>query len=124
MTPWARAMFGDLAERLTEVIPTCLVRAHERARDGHKGVHTQTLEAYGHGLHAVQYEELAAGLEDVPGASAVRLQGRTVLCPALLCCAGLFTPGWDPRSRHGFHCSTRAGGPACARLSASSSGRF
>jgi hypothetical protein len=37
------------------------------------------LEAYGHGLHAVQYEELAAGLEGFPDASAVRLQGRTVM---------------------------------------------
>jgi hypothetical protein len=58
------------------------MRAHERARDGHQGVHTQTLEAYGHGLHAVQYEELAAGLEHLPGASAVRLQARTVMVVA------------------------------------------
>ncbi|WP_348771300.1 hypothetical protein [Streptomyces sp. RKND-216] len=40
-------------------------------------MHTQTLEAYGHGLHAVQYEELAAGLEQY--GNPVRLQGRTVV---------------------------------------------
>ncbi|MEY9871225.1 hypothetical protein ABH931_000690 [Streptacidiphilus sp. MAP12-33] len=38
-----------------------------------------TLEAYGHGLHAVQYEELAAGLETLPDATPVRLQARTVM---------------------------------------------
>lgn len=54
------------------------MRAHERARVGHQGVHTQTLEAYGHGLHAVQYEELATGLESL-GATPVRLQARTVM---------------------------------------------
>ncbi|MFJ9337787.1 hypothetical protein ACIRP0_00690 [Streptomyces sp. NPDC101733] len=42
-------------------------------------MHTQTLEAYGHGLHAVQYEELASGLSPLPGATAVRLQSRTVM---------------------------------------------
>ncbi|MEU7483545.1 hypothetical protein [Streptomyces sp. NPDC042319] len=42
-------------------------------------MHTQTLEAYGHGLHAVQYEELATGLERLPTASPVRLHGRTVM---------------------------------------------
>ncbi|MGR8008284.1 hypothetical protein [Streptomyces hypolithicus] len=45
-------------------------------------MHTQTLEAYGHGLHAVQYEELATGLADLPGATAVRLQARTVMVVA------------------------------------------
>lgn len=72
-------MFGDLAGDLVRSIPECLTRAHERARSGHQGVHTQTLEAYGHGLHAVQYEELATSLERFPGATAVRLQGRTVM---------------------------------------------
>ncbi|WP_342781625.1 hypothetical protein [Streptomyces piniterrae] len=81
-TPWARETFADLAGPLAEVIPVCLTRAHERARDGHQGVHTQTLEAYGHGLHAVQFEELAAGLEHLSGATAVRLQGRTVMIVA------------------------------------------
>ncbi|MET9698808.1 hypothetical protein ABZY31_18040 [Streptomyces sp. NPDC006529] len=79
LTPWARKTFGDLAESVSEIIPTCLVRAHDRARSGHQGVHTQTLEAYGHGLYAVQYEELAAGLAPLPGAAAVRLQARTVM---------------------------------------------
>ncbi|MEU0988990.1 hypothetical protein [Streptomyces sp. NPDC005953] len=78
-TPWARKTFGDLAGPLALAVPACLVRAHDRARSGHQGVHTQTLEAYGHGLHAVQYEELAAGLEHLPGATAVRLQARTVM---------------------------------------------
>lgn len=79
---WARETFGVLAGPLAEAVPACLTRAHERARDGHQGVHTQTLEAYGHGLHAVQYEELAAGLEHLPGATAVRLQARTVMIVA------------------------------------------
>ncbi|WP_406178977.1 hypothetical protein [Streptomyces canus] len=43
---------------------------------------TQTLEAYGHGLHASQYEELEAGLADLPGVTAVRLQARTVMVVA------------------------------------------
>ncbi|MEU8939137.1 hypothetical protein AB0C97_13985 [Streptomyces goshikiensis] len=68
-----------MADQLAEVIPHCLVRAHDRARHGHEGVHTQTLEAYGHGLHAVQYEELAAGLASIGDATPVRLQGRTVM---------------------------------------------
>nr|WP_308117957.1 hypothetical protein [Streptomyces buecherae] len=40
-------------------------------------MHTQTLEAYGHGLYAVQYEELAAGLSEL--GEAVRMQGRTMM---------------------------------------------
>lgn len=76
---WARKIFADLAEPLAREIPRCLVRAHRRAKDGHQGVNTQTLEAYGHGLYAAQYEELAAGLETLPGATSVRLQGRTVV---------------------------------------------
>ncbi|MEU9373797.1 hypothetical protein AB0D94_08525 [Streptomyces sp. NPDC048255] len=79
VTPWARKTFGDLAESVSEIIPACLVRAHERARNGHQGVHTQTLEAYGHGLYAVQYEELLAGLAPLPGSASVRLQARTVV---------------------------------------------
>lgn len=79
MTTWARKTFGNAAGFLAKTIPACLTRAHERACEGHQGVHTQTLEAYGHGLHAVQYEELATALEQLPDASAVRLQGRTVM---------------------------------------------
>ncbi|WP_335932539.1 hypothetical protein [Streptomyces sp. PTD5-9] len=82
VTPWAKETFGEVAGALADAIPACLTRAHERARNGHQGVHTQTLEAYGHGLHAVQYEELAAGLEHLPGATAVRLQARTVVIVA------------------------------------------
>ncbi|MGN2361361.1 hypothetical protein [Streptomyces luridiscabiei] len=82
VTPWAKETFGEVAEALADAIPACLTRAHERARNGHQGVHTQTLEAYGHGLHAVQYEELAAGLEHLAGATAVRLQARTVMIVA------------------------------------------
>ncbi|MFJ1647964.1 hypothetical protein [Streptomyces sp. NPDC088258] len=78
-TPWARKTFGDNAETLAQTIPACLARAHNRARNGQQGVHTQTLEAYGHGLYAAQYEELAAGLEGVDGAATVRLSGRTVV---------------------------------------------
>ncbi|WP_405493293.1 hypothetical protein [Streptomyces sp. NBC_00096] len=55
------------------------MEAHDRARHGHEGVHTQTLEAYGHGLHAAQYEALAAGLTPIEGATSRRLQGRTVM---------------------------------------------
>ncbi|MFI0905875.1 hypothetical protein ACH4TE_20425 [Streptomyces sioyaensis] len=79
---WSRGVFGELAAPLARLIPECIFRAHERARDGHRGVGTQTLEAYGHGLHASQYEELAAGLTDLPGATAVRLQARTVMVVA------------------------------------------
>lgn len=79
VTPWARETFGSLAGQLAEAIPACLVQAHDRARHGHEGVNTQTLEAYGHGLHAVQYEALAAGLTPFEGATAIRLQGRTVM---------------------------------------------
>ncbi|MDJ0382982.1 hypothetical protein [Streptomyces sp. G-G2] len=78
-TAWARTTFGDAADALTDIVPACLARAHERARNGHESVHTQTLEAYGHGLYAAQYEELVSGLEPVAGAAPVRLQGRTVM---------------------------------------------
>ncbi|MFG3096278.1 hypothetical protein [Streptomyces sp. NPDC048202] len=74
---WARETFGDLAGELADILPACLVRAHERARTGHEGVHTQTLEAYGHGLYAVQYEELVSGMAGL--GEAVRLQGRTMM---------------------------------------------
>ncbi|MFG2534727.1 hypothetical protein ACGFU4_05715 [Streptomyces sp. NPDC048511] len=76
---WARKTFGDAADELVDVIPACLLRAHTRARNGHEGVHTQTLEAYGHGLYAVQYEELATGLGELADARPVRLQGRTLV---------------------------------------------
>ncbi|WTO71220.1 hypothetical protein OG867_23035 [Streptomyces sp. NBC_00209] len=76
---WARATFGDAADELADRVPACLLRAHMRARSGHEGVHTQTLEAYGHGLYAAQYEELASGLAHLADASVVRLQGRTVV---------------------------------------------
>lgn len=79
VTPWARDTFGTAAGQLAKTIPACLVEAHERARNGHEGVHTQTLEAYGHGLHAAQYETLAAGLAPLEAAVARRLQGRTVM---------------------------------------------
>lgn len=79
---WSRSVFGELVVPLSKLIPECIVRAHERARDGHQGVRTQTLEAYGHGLHASQYEELALGLADLPGAAQVRLQARTVMVVA------------------------------------------
>lgn len=78
-TPWATETFGALAGRLAETIPACLMEAHDRARHGHEGVHTQTLEAYGHGLHAAQYEALAAGLTPFEGATSRRLQGRSVM---------------------------------------------
>jgi hypothetical protein len=81
-TPWARETFGDLAEPLAAAIVKSLTRAHERARSGQDGVHTQTLEAYGHGLHAAQYEELVASLEDFPEATPVRLHARTVMVVA------------------------------------------
>ncbi|WP_432094100.1 hypothetical protein [Streptomyces sp. bgisy100] len=79
VTRWARETFGDAAGPLTDLIPAGLVRAHARARSGHEGVHTQTLEAYGHGLYAAQYEELAVGLSSVADATPVRLQGRTLM---------------------------------------------
>ncbi|WP_399087224.1 hypothetical protein ACGH2B_10165 [Streptomyces sp. BBFR2] len=74
---WARGIFGEVAGAVAKAVPACLRRAHERARNGQEGVHTQTLEAYGHGLHAVQYEELAAAL--APYGDPVRLQGRTLM---------------------------------------------
>ncbi|WP_181764077.1 hypothetical protein [Streptomyces albidus (ex Kaewkla and Franco 2022)] len=80
--PWARQTFGDLAEPLATAIVKSLTRAHERARSGHDGVHTQTLEAYGHGLYAAQFEELMAGLEGLAGATSVRLHARTVMVVA------------------------------------------
>ncbi|MFB6898059.1 hypothetical protein [Streptomyces hydrogenans] len=40
---------------------------------------TQTLEAYGHGLYAAQFEELAVSLSVLPRAVQVRLQGRTFM---------------------------------------------
>ncbi|SOD62521.1 hypothetical protein SAMN06297387_10698 [Streptomyces zhaozhouensis] len=79
---WARKIFNDLTEPLAREIPRCLVRAHQRAKHGHQGVGTQTLEAYGHGLYAAQYEELTAGLENLPEAAPARLQGRTVMIVA------------------------------------------
>lgn len=81
-TPWARETFGDLAEPLAAAVVKALTRAHERARSGHDGVHTQTLEAYGHGLHAAQFEELTAGLEHFADATPVRLRARTVMVVA------------------------------------------
>ncbi|MER7769885.1 hypothetical protein [Kitasatospora sp. NPDC096140] len=77
-SPWARTVFGPLAAEVTAIVPACLVRAHERAQGGHEGVHTQTLEAYGHGLYAAQYEELSASLSQFPDVELVRLQARTV----------------------------------------------
>lgn len=79
---WSQTVFGELAAPLSKLIPECIARARERARDGHQGVRTQTLEAYGHGLHASQYEELATGLADLPSATPVRLQARTVMVVA------------------------------------------
>ncbi|MFD0276905.1 hypothetical protein ACFVHB_23785 [Kitasatospora sp. NPDC127111] len=67
---------------MTTTVPECILRAHERARGGHEGVHTQTHEAYGHGLYAAQYEELVTGLAGLPGAEPVRLQARTVVVVA------------------------------------------
>ncbi|MFL9684367.1 hypothetical protein [Streptomyces sp. KL110A] len=40
---------------------------------------TQTLEAYGHGLHAAQFEEPAVSLSALSRAVQVRLQGRTFM---------------------------------------------
>ncbi|TFE57119.1 hypothetical protein E3E14_02955 [Streptomyces sp. ICN441] len=79
VTAWAEKTFGDAASQLADVIPTSLVRAHARARSGHEGVQTQTLEAYGHGLYAAQYEELEVGLASLPAVAPVRIQGRTLM---------------------------------------------
>ncbi|MEW1551029.1 hypothetical protein [Streptomyces tsukubensis] len=79
VTAWAEKTFGDAAGQLTHLIPTSLVRAHDRARSGHEGVQTQTLEAYGHGLYAAQYEELEVSLAPLSAATPVRLQGRTLM---------------------------------------------
>ncbi|MFI9366521.1 hypothetical protein ACIG5E_36535 [Kitasatospora sp. NPDC053057] len=78
-SPWATEVFGKLASQLTTIVPACILNAHDRARGGHEGVHTQTHEAYGHGLYAAQYEELVTGLADLPGSEPVRLQARTVM---------------------------------------------
>ncbi|GHG34624.1 hypothetical protein Shyd_90720 [Streptomyces hydrogenans] len=56
---WAERTFGESAGELARLIPAGLVRAHDRARSTHEGVRTQTLEAYGHGLYAAQFEEPA-----------------------------------------------------------------
>ncbi|AZK93901.1 MULTISPECIES: hypothetical protein [Streptomyces] len=79
VTAWAEKTFGDAASQLTHLIPASLVRAHDRARSGHEGVQTQTLEAYGHGLYAAQYEELEVSLAPLSAAAPVRLQGRTLM---------------------------------------------
>lgn len=79
VTGWAEKTFGDVASQLAGLIPASLVRAHDRARSGHEGVQTQTLEAYGHGLYAAQYEELELSLASLPAAAPVRLQGRTLM---------------------------------------------
>ncbi|MFB8046451.1 hypothetical protein ACFC8F_34725 [Streptomyces hydrogenans] len=76
---WAERTFGESAEELARLIPAGLVRAHDRARSAHEGVRTQTLEAYGHGLYAAQFEELAVSLSVLPRAVQVRLQGRTFM---------------------------------------------
>ncbi|GAA0285481.1 hypothetical protein GCM10010302_24690 [Streptomyces polychromogenes] len=75
---WAGEVFGAVAGRLAETIPACLVEAHARARHAHEQLRTRTQEAYGHGLHAAQYETLAAGLAPIRGTTSRRLQGRTV----------------------------------------------
>jgi hypothetical protein len=79
VTGWAGKTFGDTADRLADAIAVSLMRAHDRARSGQEGVQTQTLEAYGHGLYAAQYEELHVGLASLPEATPVRLQGRTLM---------------------------------------------
>ncbi|WP_411093853.1 hypothetical protein [Streptomyces sp. 021-3] len=79
VTGWAEKTFGNAAGPLADLIPSSLVRAHVRARNGHEGVQTQTLEAYGHGLYAAQYEELEVSLASLPTATPVRLQGRTLM---------------------------------------------
>ncbi|MFF7180862.1 hypothetical protein [Streptomyces sp. NPDC008121] len=79
VTGWAEKTFGDAAGPLADLVRASLVRAHARARSGHEGVQTQTLEAYGHGLYAAQYEELEVGLAALPEATPVRLQGRTLM---------------------------------------------
>ncbi|MEV7179367.1 hypothetical protein [Kitasatospora sp. NPDC093679] len=77
-SPWAQTVFGPIAAEVAAIVPACIVRAHERAQGGHEGVRTQTLEAYGHGLYAAQYEELSAGLSRLPDTDLVRLQARTL----------------------------------------------
>ncbi|WP_079170462.1 hypothetical protein [Mangrovactinospora gilvigrisea] len=61
------------------LIPTAICNAHQRAASGHAGVATATLEAYGCGLHAAQFEELAAALEPLPGAQPRSVRGRAVI---------------------------------------------
>lgn len=79
---WAREAFGDHARDLAAAVGKSLNRAHERARSGQDGVHTQTFEAYGHGLYAAQFEELEDGLRDFEHAGPVRLHARTVMLVA------------------------------------------
>jgi hypothetical protein len=74
---WANDTFGELAPELADIIPACLLRAHNRARSCHEAVRTQTLEAYGNGLYAAQYEEIAQGLTSY--GEPLRLRGRTVM---------------------------------------------
>ncbi|MEY9839743.1 hypothetical protein [Streptacidiphilus sp. EB103A] len=76
---WAQATFGQEAAQLVQVIPRALHSAHERAKTAHLGVQTVTLEAYGHGLHAAQYESLAGALAEVAGTSTIRLNGRDIV---------------------------------------------
>nr|WP_019355170.1 hypothetical protein [Streptomyces sp. AA1529] len=77
MSQWANDTFGALACKLADIIPACLVSAHDRARDCHEAIRTQTLEAYGNGLYASQYEVLAEGL--APYGEPLRLRGRDVM---------------------------------------------
>lgn len=77
VSQWANDTFGELARELADIIPSCLLRAHHRARDGHEAVRTKTLEAYGNGLYAAQYEELAQGL--APYGEPLHLRGRAVM---------------------------------------------
>ncbi|MCZ7417550.1 MULTISPECIES: hypothetical protein [unclassified Streptomyces] len=74
---WANETFGELACELADIIPACLSRAHDRARNCHESIGTQTLEAYGNGLYAAQYEELARGL--APYGEPLSLRGRIIM---------------------------------------------
>jgi hypothetical protein len=76
---WATATFGQEADQLVEIIPLALLAAHNRARQGQLGVRTATLEAYGHGLHAAQYESLAESMAAIPGTSGIKLNGRDIV---------------------------------------------
>lgn len=77
VSQWAKDTFGELTCKLADIIPTCLISAHDRARDCHEAVRTQTLEAYGNGLYAAQYEVLAEGL--TPYGEPLLLRGRKVM---------------------------------------------